>query len=64
MKFTHLGRDKNKFVDVLATLASMTKINHDDQMQPINIKVRNSLELCCLVEGEWIGTHDIMTSNN
>jgi len=37
-----MGRDKNQFADALATLASMTKIDYRNRVQPIIIKVRNS----------------------
>jgi hypothetical protein len=55
IKFTHIGRDKNQFVDALATLAFMVKIDCRNIVQPISIKVRNSLAHCCLVEGEVDG---------
>jgi len=38
IKFTH-NRDKNQFVDVLATLAFMTQIVTGGKIQLINIKV-------------------------
>jgi len=52
IKFTHMGRDKNQFADALATLASMTKIDYRNRVQPIIIKVRNSPTHWCSVKGE------------
>jgi len=42
-----MGRDKNQFVDVLATIASMKRINIGSRIQPINIEVRNFQAHCC-----------------
>jgi len=41
IKFTHISRDKNQFVDALATVASMTQINIGSKIQPISIEIRN-----------------------
>lgn len=45
-----MGRDKNQFVDVLATIASMKRINIGSRIQPINIEVRNFQAHCCSLE--------------
>jgi ribonuclease HI len=55
IKFTYMGRDKNQFADVLAILASMTKIDYGNRVQPISIEVRNSSTYCCSIEGEVDG---------
>ena len=52
IKFTHVRRDKNRFANVLATLAFMTKIDYGNKIQPISIEVRNCLAFCCSVEEE------------
>jgi hypothetical protein len=45
-----MGRDNNQFVDVLATIASMKRINIGSRIQPINIEVRNFQAHCCSLE--------------
>jgi hypothetical protein len=40
IKFTHISKDKNQFVDALTTLASMTQINIGSRIQPISIEIR------------------------
>jgi hypothetical protein len=55
IKFTYMGRDKNQFADVLATLASITKINYGNKVQPISFEVKNYLVHYYLVEGEVDG---------
>jgi ribonuclease HI len=50
IKFTHISRDKNQFVDVLATLASMTQVDAKSKIQPIDIEVRSLQAHCCLIE--------------
>ena len=52
IKFTRMGRDKNQFVDVLANLASMAKIDYANRVQLINIEVRNSLAHYYSIKGE------------
>jgi len=47
-----MGRDKNRFANALATLASMTKIDCGNKIQPISIEVRNCLAFCCSVKEE------------
>jgi hypothetical protein len=42
-----MSREKNKFVDALATLASMTQINIGDMIQLVSIEVRNIQTHCC-----------------
>jgi ribonuclease HI len=50
IKFTHISRDKNQFVDALATLASMTQVDIRSKIQPIDIEVRSFQAHCCLIE--------------
>jgi hypothetical protein len=42
IEFTYLGRDKNKFYNASATLASMVMINYGVTVQPICIEVKSS----------------------
>jgi hypothetical protein len=49
-----LGRENNQFADALATLAFVAQINCGDRVQPICIKIRNSLTYYCSVEEESI----------
>jgi hypothetical protein len=48
----------------LATLASITKIDYRNIVQPISIEVRNFLAHYCSIEGEIDGNHGIIISNN
>jgi hypothetical protein len=52
IKSTHMRRDNNQFVDDLATLASTTKIDYWNRVQPISIEIRNSPAHYYSVEGE------------
>jgi hypothetical protein len=47
-----MGRDKNQFADVFSILASMTKIDYGNRVQPINIEVKNYIAHCYLVKVE------------
>jgi len=47
-----MGRDKNQFADVFAILASMTKIDNGNRVQPISIEVKNYVAHYCLVKVE------------
>ena len=64
IKFTHMRKDKNQFVDALATLAFMAKIDYGNKVQPISIEVRNYLAHCCLIKGEIDKNLCIMISNS
>ncbi|XP_061947896.1 uncharacterized protein LOC133671224 [Populus nigra] len=55
IEFNHLGRDKNQFVDALATLASMATIDCGIRVHPIGIDIRSSPAHCCLIEEEVDG---------
>jgi len=50
IKFTHMSRDKNQFVDALAILALMTQIVTKGRIQPINIEVKNLQAHCCIIQ--------------
>jgi len=52
IKFTHLGREGNHFVDALVTLASMARIEFGHKVQSIHIDIRNKPAHCCSVERE------------
>lgn len=41
INFTHMSKDKNRFIDALTTLASMKWIDIRGIIQKINIKVRS-----------------------
>lgn len=55
ISFSHIEREKNRFTDVLATLASMTKIDCEIDIQPLQIEVRDSLANCTNLEKELDG---------
>ena len=40
IEFTHLGREGNQFVDALATLASMARVDLGQNLQPIHVDIR------------------------
>jgi len=50
IKFTHLGREGNHFVDALVTLASMAKIDFGHKVQPLHIDTKNNPAHCCSVK--------------
>jgi len=64
IKFTHIGRDKNQFADVLATLTFMAKIDYGNKVQPISIEVRNYLAHYCSIKGEMDKNPWYMISNS
>jgi hypothetical protein len=55
IKFTHLGREGNHFVDTLVTLASMARIDFGHKVQSVHIDIRNNPVHCCSVEREIDG---------
>ncbi|XP_054806260.1 uncharacterized protein LOC129308917 [Prosopis cineraria] len=62
VRFHHLSRDKNQFVDALAILAVMVKLDCGIHVQPIRIEAKINLAYCLNVENEmkahpWF--HDI-----
>jgi phage portal protein BeeE len=46
IKFTHLGREGNHFVDAFATLASKARIDFGHKVQPVHIDIRNNPAHC------------------
>ena len=49
LKYIHLPRAKNQFVDALATLASMIEILVGVTMRPLLIETRYAPAYCCLI---------------
>jgi hypothetical protein len=61
---SHIGRDKNQFVDVLANLAFMDKVDYGNIVQPISIEVKKfSSSLLHSQKEKWKGIRGIMISN-
>jgi hypothetical protein len=52
IKFTHLGREGNHFVNALATLVAMAIIDLKHKVQPVHIDIRNYPDHYYSVEGE------------
>ena len=50
VKFTHMSKDKNQFVDALTTLAWTVQIVAKEKIHPIDIQVRNHQAHCCTLE--------------
>ena len=50
IEFTHLRREGNQFIDALATLAFMAKIDFGHKEKPKHIDIKNNLAHCCSVE--------------
>ena len=50
MRYTHLPRAQNQFVDALATLASMIDIPADAAVRPLLIESRYAPAYCCLID--------------
>ncbi|KAG8500943.1 hypothetical protein CXB51_002865 [Gossypium anomalum] len=50
--FNYLPRDENQMADALATLASMTKANKEEEMRPIEMSVYKAPAHCCNIEKE------------
>ena len=49
LRYIHLPRKENQFVDVLATLASVIEIPMGVTMRPLLIETRYVLAYCCLI---------------
>ena len=49
LRYIHLPRAENQFVDALATLASVIKIPGGVTMRPLLIKTRSAPAYCCLI---------------
>ena len=50
LRYTHLPRAQNQFVDALTTLASMINIPADATLRPLLIKSRFIPTYCCLID--------------
>ncbi|XP_016679279.1 uncharacterized protein [Gossypium hirsutum] len=50
--FYYLSRDENQMADVLATLASMIKVNKSEDMKPIQISIYETPAHCYSIEEE------------
>ncbi|XP_040937548.1 uncharacterized protein [Gossypium hirsutum] len=50
--FHYLLRDENKMADALATLASMVKVNEQEDMKPIQMSICEAPAHCCNVDEE------------
>ncbi|XP_012435054.1 uncharacterized protein LOC105761698 [Gossypium raimondii] len=55
--FCYLQRDKNQMVDALATLASMIKMNKQDDVKPIQMSIYEALTHCYNIEKEEKNDH-------
>ena len=49
LRYIHLPRKENQFIDALATLASMIEILTGVTMWPLLIETRSALAYCCLI---------------
>ncbi|KAG8500634.1 hypothetical protein CXB51_004143 [Gossypium anomalum] len=52
VNFNYLPRDENQMADALATLASMIKVNKEEEMKTIQISVYEAPAHCCNIEEE------------
>jgi len=50
IEFTHLRREGNQFIDVLATLASTARIDFGHKEQLLHIDIKNNPAHCCSIE--------------
>ncbi|XP_012453510.1 uncharacterized protein LOC105775545 [Gossypium raimondii] len=48
--FCYLPRDENQMADALATLASMIKVNRQEDMKPIRMSIYETTAHCCNIE--------------
>lgn len=55
IKFIHLERDKNQFIDTITVLTSMAQIDCGTQVQPMCIEIINSFAYYCSIEKELDG---------
>ena len=49
LRYIHLPRSENQFVDALATLAFMIEIPTGVTVRPLLIETRSVLAYCCLI---------------
>ena len=50
--FNYIPRDENQMADALATLASMIKVNKEEEMRPIQMSIFEAPAHCCNIEEE------------
>ncbi|XP_052482952.1 uncharacterized protein LOC128036118 [Gossypium raimondii] len=50
--FCYLPRDENQMADALATLASMVKVNKQEDVKPIQISIYEAPAHCCNIDEE------------
>ncbi|KAG8501727.1 hypothetical protein CXB51_003885 [Gossypium anomalum] len=50
--FNYIPRDENQMADALATLASMIRVNKEDEMRPIQMSIFEAPASCCNIEEE------------
>ncbi|KAK5774806.1 hypothetical protein PVK06_042664 [Gossypium arboreum] len=50
--FCYLPQDENQMADALATLASMIKVNKQEDMKPIHMSVYEASAHCCNIDEE------------
>ncbi|KAK5774744.1 hypothetical protein PVK06_042600 [Gossypium arboreum] len=50
--FNYIPRDENQMANALATLASMIKVNKEDEMRPIQMSIFEAPAHCCNIEEE------------
>ncbi|XP_012488038.1 uncharacterized protein LOC105801265 [Gossypium raimondii] len=55
--FCYLPRDKNKMADTLATLASMVKVNKQEDLKPIHMSIYEAPSYCYNIEEEKKDNH-------
>ncbi|KAA3467562.1 hypothetical protein EPI10_002566 [Gossypium australe] len=55
--FYYLSRDENQMADTLATLASMVKVNKQENVKPIQMSIYEALAYCYNIEDEETDDH-------
>ncbi|KAG8485967.1 hypothetical protein CXB51_019318 [Gossypium anomalum] len=50
--FNYIPRDENQMADALATLASMIRVNKEEEMRPIQMSIFEAPSCCCNIEEE------------
>ncbi|XP_017618114.1 uncharacterized protein LOC108462712 [Gossypium arboreum] len=55
--FNYLPRDKNQMVDTLATLASIIKVNRQEDVKPIQMSICEAPSYCYSIEEEERDDH-------
>ncbi|KAG8480862.1 hypothetical protein CXB51_025482 [Gossypium anomalum] len=50
--FNYIPRDENQMVDALATLASLIRVNKEEEMRPIQMSIFEASASCCNIKEE------------